>query len=121
MNSGLYRPPRQRLGSPSISSPQPNPPPPTRMTTRRQHGSVKLNLKYKSHALSATTVSISLSRNPVSALHDQNWKNAMQDEYNALIDSKTLELVPCPTNENIIRSLWICWHKINMMVLLREA
>lgn len=35
----------------------------------------------------------------------------MQDEYNALIDSNTWELVPRPQNANIIRSLWIFWHK----------
>ncbi|KAK9092598.1 hypothetical protein Syun_027509 [Stephania yunnanensis] len=84
------------------------------MTTRSQHGIFKPNLKYKNHALSATITSISpIPRNPVGALNDPNWKNAMQDEYNALIDSKTWELVPRPSNANIIRSLWIFRHKKN--------
>ncbi|KAK9135785.1 hypothetical protein Syun_015115 [Stephania yunnanensis] len=89
-------------------------PPVPRMTTRSQHGIFKPNLKYKNHALSATITSISpIPRNPVGALNDPNWKNAMQDEYNALIDSKTWELVPRPSNANIIRSLWIFRHKKN--------
>ncbi|MCF8701912.1 hypothetical protein L3054_11040 [Corynebacterium sp. MC-10] len=83
-----------------------------RMTTRSQHGIFKPNSKYHNQALSVTTNSISpIPRNPVGALNDPNWKNAMQDEYNALIDSKTWELVPRPPNANIIRSLWIFRHK----------
>ena len=31
----------------------------------------------------------------------------MLDEYNALIKNKTWELVPRPTNVNVIRSMWI--------------
>ncbi|KAK4380351.1 hypothetical protein RND71_002213 [Anisodus tanguticus] len=37
----------------------------------------------------------------------------MTDEYNALIDNKTLELVPRPSGINIIRSMWIFAHKEN--------
>jgi hypothetical protein len=36
---------------------------------------------------------------------------AMKDEYDALIDNKTWDLVPRPSNANIIRSLWIFKHK----------
>ena len=35
----------------------------------------------------------------------------MQDEYDALIENKTWDLVPRPFNANIIRSLWIFRHK----------
>ncbi|GAA0157739.1 transmembrane signal receptor [Lithospermum erythrorhizon] len=35
----------------------------------------------------------------------------MQDEYDALIENKTWELVPRPSNANILRSLWIFMHK----------
>jgi hypothetical protein len=36
---------------------------------------------------------------------------AMKDEYDALIENKTWDLVPHPFNANIIRSLWIFKHK----------
>ena len=35
----------------------------------------------------------------------------MDDEYNALIKNKTWNLVPCPVDVNIIRSMWIFKHK----------
>ncbi|KAK4368107.1 hypothetical protein RND71_011899 [Anisodus tanguticus] len=38
----------------------------------------------------------------------------MTDEYNALIDNKTWELVPHPSGINIIRSVWIFAHKENL-------
>ncbi|KAK4360427.1 hypothetical protein RND71_019379 [Anisodus tanguticus] len=37
----------------------------------------------------------------------------MTDEYNALIDNKTWELVPRPYGINVIRSMWIFAHKEN--------
>lgn len=37
----------------------------------------------------------------------------MRDEYNALIENKTWELVIRPGNANIIRSFWIFKHKTN--------
>lgn len=37
----------------------------------------------------------------------------MKEEYDALIKNKTWDLVPCPSNANIIRSLWIFRHKKN--------
>lgn len=36
---------------------------------------------------------------------------AMDDEYNALTANKTWELVPCPPDVNVIRSMWIFTHK----------
>ena len=36
---------------------------------------------------------------------------AMKDEYDALIENKTWDLVPLSFNANIIRSFWICRHK----------
>jgi len=47
----------------------------------------------------------------VLALKDPNWKMAMDDEYNALIQNKTWDLVPCPPDANVIRSMWIFRHK----------
>jgi hypothetical protein len=34
----------------------------------------------------------------------------MKDEYDALIENKTWDLVPRPSNANVIRSLWIFRH-----------
>ena len=96
------------LPSPDSPVTPPSPPIP-RMTTRSQRGIFKPNLKY---ALHATPLQISpIPRNPLGAINDPNWKIAMQEEYNALIENKTWELVPRPSNANIIRSLWIFRHK----------
>lgn len=40
-------------------------------------------------------------------------KKAMKDEYDALVENKTWDLVPHPSNVNIIQSLWISRHKKN--------
>ncbi|KAJ9542336.1 hypothetical protein OSB04_028842 [Centaurea solstitialis] len=53
-----------------------------------------------------------IPQNPVSALHDPNWKLAMKDEYDALMKNKTWDLVPRPAGVNIIRSMWIFRHKV---------
>ena len=38
----------------------------------------------------------------------------MTDEYTALINNDTWELVPCPSNVNVIRCMWIFCHKTNV-------
>jgi hypothetical protein len=45
------------------------------------------------------------------AFTNPNWKNAMHDEYTALIKNGTWILVPRPTDTNIIRSMWLFRHK----------
>ena len=80
------------------------------MTTRSQHGIVKPRKLFNLHTSAETSIS-PLPTNPLNALHDQNWKMAMKDEYDALIENKTWDLVPRPSNANIIRSLWIFRHK----------
>ncbi|GJZ52462.1 ribonuclease H-like domain-containing protein [Tanacetum coccineum] len=47
------------------------------------------------------------------ALRDLNWKEAMLDEYNALITNGTWVLVPRPANVNVVRSMWLFKHKFN--------
>ncbi|KAJ9554477.1 hypothetical protein OSB04_018522 [Centaurea solstitialis] len=49
--------------------------------------------------------------NPKVAMLDQNWKDAMLTEYNALLKQHTWELVPRPTDTNIIRCHWLFRHK----------
>ncbi|GJU89057.1 ribonuclease H-like domain-containing protein [Tanacetum coccineum] len=56
-----------------------------------------------------TTSPLPLSH--VHALRDSNWKEAMLDEYNALITNGTWVLVPRPANVNVVRSMWLFKHK----------
>nr|GEX31684.1 ribonuclease H-like domain-containing protein [Tanacetum cinerariifolium] len=59
-----------------------------------------------------TTVS-SLSRSHVHALRDPQWKQAMLDEYNALITNSTWVLVSRLANVHIVRSMWLFKHKFH--------
>ncbi|GKA88037.1 ribonuclease H-like domain-containing protein [Tanacetum coccineum] len=45
------------------------------------------------------------------AFSDPNWKNAMRDEYHALIKNKTWTLIPRPPDTNIVRCMWLFRHK----------
>ncbi|GJW60767.1 ribonuclease H-like domain-containing protein [Tanacetum coccineum] len=45
------------------------------------------------------------------AFHDSNWQNAMRDEYDALIKNSTWTLVPRLPNANVVRCMWLFWHK----------
>lgn len=59
-----------------------------------------------------TSTNISpLPNDPIRAICDPNWKIAMLDEFNALIDNETWELVPRPHDVNVIRSTLIFCHK----------
>ncbi|GJU00586.1 ribonuclease H-like domain-containing protein [Tanacetum coccineum] len=40
-----------------------------------------------------------------------SFKNVMSDEYNALLKNNTWTLVPRPTDENIVRCMWLFRHK----------
>lgn len=82
---------------------------PTRtMKTRSMSGISKpqqpLNLQ------TSTTISL-LPKNPIEALHNPDWKSAILDEFRALIDNKTWELVPQNPGMNIFNSMWIFRHK----------
>ncbi|GKF08207.1 ribonuclease H-like domain-containing protein, partial [Tanacetum coccineum] len=77
------------------------------MITRSQSGIVK-----PIDRLSLHTSSIShIPKNPSHALKDPNWRNAMYDEYNALVKNGTWLLVPRPAGVNMIRSMWFFKHK----------
>ncbi|GJR05589.1 ribonuclease H-like domain-containing protein [Tanacetum coccineum] len=79
------------------------------MVTCSKVGIVKANPKYNLHV----TTSSSIPKSPFHALRDPNWKQAMCDEYKALIDNNTWVLVPRPPNVNIVRSMWLYKHKYN--------
>ncbi|KAK9137599.1 hypothetical protein Sjap_008193 [Stephania japonica] len=97
--------------APSVAPAPTIPLPKPIIVTRSQHGIFKPNPTYQ--AFHATVSRSPLPRNPVDALRDRNWKIAMDDEYNALINNKTWELVPRPPDVNVIRSMWIFTHKIH--------
>ncbi|GJV00603.1 ribonuclease H-like domain-containing protein [Tanacetum coccineum] len=71
------------------------------MVTRSKVRIVKANPKYNLHV----TTSSPIPKSPFHALRDPNWKQAMCDEYKALIDNNTWVLVPRPPNVNIVRSI----------------
>ncbi|XP_071683458.1 uncharacterized protein [Lolium perenne] len=41
------------------------------------------------------------------ALNDSNWRKAMEEEYNALLENKTWHLVPPNRNKNLIDCKWV--------------
>ncbi|GKE19022.1 ribonuclease H-like domain-containing protein [Tanacetum coccineum] len=71
------------------------------MVTRSKVEIVKANPKYNLHV----TTSSLIPKSSFHALRDPNWKQAMCDEYKALIDNNTWVLVPPPPNVNIVRSI----------------
>ena len=46
-----------------------------------------------------------------SALTDPNWRAAMEEEFSALLQNNTWELVPRPSQGNIVTGKWIFKHK----------
>jgi len=109
----LPTPPRPHAGPvPQPTQIQPHPSLIHGPVTRNQHGIHKPNPRYKPDPAHNTTITKSpLPCNPIASLNDQNWKLAMDDEFNALIKNKTSDLVPCPPVVNIIQSMWILTHK----------
>ena len=45
--------------------------------------------------------------NALNSLHASEWKNAMDSEYNSLVENKTWQLAPAPIETNIIDSRWV--------------
>ncbi|GJT99528.1 ribonuclease H-like domain-containing protein [Tanacetum coccineum] len=77
------------------------------MVTRYRVGS-----NHPSELLTLHVSSISpLPKSYRDAFNDPNWKNAMCDEYHALIRNNTWTLVLRPTETNIVRSMWLFCHK----------
>ncbi|GJZ19653.1 putative ribonuclease H-like domain-containing protein [Tanacetum coccineum] len=77
------------------------------MITRAQVGTFKPNPRFHGH----TTHISPLPKSPAIALSDANWRDAMYDEYNALIRNSTWILVLKPPNVNVVRSMWLFQHK----------
>nr|GEU32165.1 ribonuclease H-like domain-containing protein [Tanacetum cinerariifolium] len=90
-------------------------PPYTRSTSVSSHDhTVQLGIVKPIDRLSLNTFSISLIPiNPSDALKDLQWRNAIYDEYNALIKNSTWTLVPRPTCVTMVRSMWLFKHKFH--------
>ncbi|GKF81844.1 ribonuclease H-like domain-containing protein [Tanacetum coccineum] len=64
--------------------------------------------------LSLHTSSLSsIPKSPFLALKDPHWSNAMYDEYNALVKNGTWNLVPRPSDVNLVRSMWLFKHNFH--------
>ncbi|KAJ9547776.1 LOW QUALITY PROTEIN: hypothetical protein OSB04_020319 [Centaurea solstitialis] len=114
---------RQAPPPPSVAPPlpttaatlvPPSPTPPVSSTrtihTRSMSGISKPRQPLNLH--NSTSIS-PLPRNPLDALKNPDWNKAMTDEFRALIDNNTWELVPRTHDMNIVRSMWIFRHKTN--------
>lgn len=89
--------------APTISA-MSRPTPIRNITTRSMHGISKPKTPFN---LLSSITPYPLPKNPKEALSNPNWNNAMSDEFNALIQNKTWNLVPRTSNMNIIRSMWV--------------
>ncbi|GJU30973.1 ribonuclease H-like domain-containing protein [Tanacetum coccineum] len=78
------------------------------MITRSQSGIVKPIDRLSLHTFSISLIFKNLSH----ALKDLNWRNAMYDEYNALVKNGKL-LVPRSAGVNMVRSMWLFKHKFH--------
>ncbi|GKA11048.1 ribonuclease H-like domain-containing protein [Tanacetum coccineum] len=73
---------------------------------------VRTNRPTQRFNLHVSTISPIPKSYPI-AFRDPNWYRAMLDEYTALIKNNTWILVPRPPDANIVRSIWLFWHKYN--------
>ncbi|GJZ81597.1 ribonuclease H-like domain-containing protein [Tanacetum coccineum] len=79
------------------------------MITRSQSGIVKPIDRLSLHTFSISPI----PKNSSHALKDPNWRNAMYDEYNALVKNGTWLLVPRPAGVNMVCSIWLFKHKFH--------
>jgi hypothetical protein len=77
------------------ASPAPPPPPLLRRTTRTMTGAIP-RVRYEGLAATTSSSPSPIPTNYRSALADANWRTAMMDEYQALVDNNTWQLVPRP-------------------------
>jgi hypothetical protein len=91
----------------SSAAASPSPPSPPGVRTRLQKG-IRNPKQYTDGTvrygmLSSTGEPHTLTE----ALNDPNWRQAMEEEYNALLDNKTWHLVPASRNKNLIDCKWV--------------
>jgi hypothetical protein len=110
--------------APDAYTPSPPPPPPARVVsilpptndhTMRTHAKSGFCLPTQCLNLLATP---SLSISPIpktykTALLDTNWAAAMRDEFSALLQNETWQLVPCPPGANVVSGKWVFRQKFH--------
>ncbi|GJS93245.1 ribonuclease H-like domain-containing protein [Tanacetum coccineum] len=72
------------------------------MGTHAQVGTIKQNPRFALHTSSISYV----PKSPSLSLSDPNWRDALQDEYNATIKNSTWILVSKPLIVNLVQSMW---------------
>ena len=77
------------------------------MATRGKSGYRQPRLALHTEALSP------LPRSCRDALADPHWRRAMEEEYAALQDNNTWDLVPRPAKANVVTGKWIFKHKFH--------
>ncbi|GJS03691.1 ribonuclease H-like domain-containing protein [Tanacetum coccineum] len=101
----IFDPPNPQTNTDPVNEPPRTHP----MITRSQSGIVKPIDRLSLHTFSISPI----PKNPSHALKDPHWRNAMYDEYNALVKNGTWLLVPWPTGVNMVRSMWLFKHKFH--------
>ncbi|KAK1415150.1 hypothetical protein QVD17_30922 [Tagetes erecta] len=125
LTSAPNAPPAPPSPTPPHNSPPPPPPPPPQnnpvlpthhspssshpMQTRSRTGITKPKIPFTLHTNTLSPV----PKSHVQALSDPNWHAAMTDEYKALMDNKTWELVTRPSDAPVIRCMWLFRHKFH--------
>lgn len=79
------------------------------MQTRSMTGHAKPRIPFNLHASSTIEP---LPKNIAEALSNPTWNHAMHDEFSALINNKTWDLVPRQSHMNVIRCMWIFKQKL---------
>lgn len=95
---------------PSSIQPPPPLPPMHPMHTRSQSGITKPVTRLNLNATTTEHISL-IPTSYLKALSDPHWQHAMKNEYSALQENDTWELVPRPTNHPVIRCMWLFRHK----------
>ena len=85
---------------------------PSPLRTRSQHGILKPKVRTDGTVRYGKTKFVGLStikepNNLHEAFESKNWKNAMDEEYNALVHNRTWHLVPLARGRNIIDCKWV--------------
>nr|GEY09674.1 ribonuclease H-like domain-containing protein [Tanacetum cinerariifolium] len=79
------------------------------MVTRSQSGIVKPLELFLLHTASISPI----LKTPFVDLQNSHWRQAMLDEYNALIKNGTWILVPNSAGVNMVHSMWLFKHKFH--------
>jgi hypothetical protein len=102
---------------PSENDETPSPPSPLGVGTRLEKG-IRNPKQYTDGTVRYGMLSaIGEPQNLTDALSDANWRQAMEEEYNALIQNKTWHLVPPVSNKNLIDCKWVYCIKKGQMAL----